>query len=199
MKLSPEFQTQLESLETKYRDVPTGSVVFFGSSSIRLWPVLARAFPAVTIENWGFGGSTLAECAEVFEHFIGPRRPRALVIYAGDNDLARGANPEAVWRALVELLDARDVALGAIPFAFLSLKIAPARASLRNFMEGTNVWCQREIWGREAAQWVDIATPMLDENKEPRIELFAPDLLHLSRAGYDVWNETLRREVSWLV
>lgn len=198
MKLTPEHRAALEALEAKYRDAPTGNVVFFGSSSVRLWPGLARAFPGIAIENWGFGGSTLAECAEAFERFIAPRRPRALLLYAGDNDLALGATPESVWQALVAWMDARDATLGAVETAMLSLKLSPSRVELRAAIEETNLWCQREIWGRETAQWVDVTTPMLGNMGQPRTELFLADQLHLSRAGYDVWNRTLRREVSWL-
>ena len=194
----PEYLAQLETLEAKFRDQPTGNIVFFGSSSIRLWPGLARAFPDVTIENWGFGGSDLSDCAESFERFIVPRAPSGLVIYAGDNDLARGQLPAQVWESLRALMNVRDEKLGEVPTAFLSLKVSPARLDLRAQIEETNVWCQREIWARQNAQWLDVAAAMLGADEQPRRELFMKDELHLSRAGYDVWNEMTRREVSWL-
>ena len=196
--MSSEHLAELEKLATKYRDAPIGNIVFFGSSSIRLWPGLKRAFPDVAIENWGFGGSTLGECVAAFERFIVPRAPSGLVIYAGDNDLALGASPPQIWESLCQLLTMRDAQLGAVQAAFLSLKISPARAELRAQIEEANEWCQREIWARQNARWVDIAAPMLDDDGGPRGELFMRDELHLSRAGYDVWNEVLRREVSWL-
>ena len=189
---------QLEKLAAKYRDEPTGNIVFFGSSSMRLWPGLKRAFPAVAIENWGFGGSTLSEGVEAFERFIVPRAPSGLVIYAGDNDLFLGASPQQVWESLCELMTTRDAQLDEVQTAFLSLKISAARADLRAEIETANEWCQREIWARTNAQWVDISSPMLDDEGAPRAELFMKDELHLSRAGYDVWNEVLRREVRWL-
>src|SRR4051812_43346941 len=116
-----ESESEIAALEAKYASHPTGSTLFYGSSSMRLWPRLQKEFPGVTIENWGFGGSTLAACAHLFERAIVPRQPRAIVFYAGDNDLFLGANPEEVWDSLVRLLDLRDHHLGAIPFAFLSL------------------------------------------------------------------------------
>ena len=194
----PEYLAQLETLEAKHRDKPRGNIIFFGSSSIRLWPGLARNFPDVTIENWGFGGSDLSDCAEAFERFIVPRAPSGLVIYAGDNDLARGQTPQQVWESLCALMNARDELLGEVQTAFISLKISPARLNLRAQIEEANQWCQREIWSRANAQWVDVATAMLGADDQPRRELFVKDELHLSRAGYALWNEVLRREVSWL-
>ena len=194
----PEHLTQLEKIEAKYREIPTGNIVFFGSSSIRLWPGLKRAFPDVEIESWGFGGSNLSECVEAFERFIVPRQPSGLVIYAGDNDLARGALPQDVWASLRTLMISCDKKLDEMPTAFISLKISPARLDLRAQIEECNFWCQRELWARPSVQWLDVATAMLDADGQPRRELFMKDELHLSRAGYDVWNEVLRREVSWL-
>ena len=196
--MSPEHLSELEILQTKFRDAPTGHIVFYGSSSVRLWPGLSRAFPAVTIENWGFGGSTLTECAQGFERFVVPRAPRALLLYAGVNDIGQGDTPTQIWEALRAILDARDAHLGAISTAFLSIKLPPPRVELRAVTEQANDWCQREIWGRDNAQWVDVYHPMLDQNQMPQPRLFAPDQLHLSRAGYDLWDEILRREVKFL-
>jgi lysophospholipase L1-like esterase len=196
--MSQELEPEIATLEAKFAAQPTGNVVFYGSSSMRLWPRLAHDFPAVEIENWGFGGSTLAQCAHFFERSIVPRRPRAIVFYAGDNDLFLGASPEDVWNSLRALLEARDTLLGAIPFAFLSMKPSSARLELMPQIIEANDWCWRETQSRENVVWVDVFSAMLDQNREPRRELFAPDELHLSRAGYALWREILSREVPWL-
>lgn len=196
--MSPEYEAEIAALEAKYAAQPTGSIIFYGSSSMRLWLRLARDFPAIPIENWGFGGSTLAQCAHFFERAIVPRKPRCIVFYSGDNDLFLGASSEAVWESLRALLDCRDELLGPIPFAFLSIKPSPSRMELLPFIVESNEWCSREIAGRENAVWVDVFNPMLEENGAPRGELFVADGLHLSRAGYELWREILRREVTWL-
>ncbi len=196
--MTAEYQSEIAALEAKYAKKSTGNIVFYGSSSIRLWPRLSHDFPAISIENFGFGGSTLADCAQFFERLIVPRKPRAIAFYAGDNDLFLGASPEEVWNSLRALLDGRDALLGAIPFAFLSIKPSPARLQLLPAIIEANQWCWREIQGRENAIWVDVFAAMLDENRAPRRELYAGDGLHLSRAGYAVWKQVLTREVPWL-
>ncbi|MBW3636895.1 MAG: GDSL family lipase [Armatimonadetes bacterium] len=193
-----EYEAEIAALEARYAARPTGNIVFYGSSSMRLWPRLARDFPAVEIENWGFGGSTLAQCTAFFERAVVPRKPRGLVFYGGDNDLFLGASPHDVWNSLGALLDARDALLGAIPFAFLSIKPSPARGELLTQIIESNEWCWREIESRDNALWVDVFTPMLDSDGAQRPELFVADGLHLSRAGYEVWRDVLKREVPWL-
>lgn len=192
------FNSDIAALEGRYASQPTGQIVFYGSSSIRLWPFLAREFPAVPIENWGFGGSNLSDCAHFFERAIVPRQPKGIVFYAGDNDLANGAEPEQVWQSLKTLLDAKDARLPDAQFAFLSLKPSPSRLELRREIEETNEWCEREIASRSNATWVDVFTPMLGEDGWGAREWFMPDLLHLSRAGYGVWNAALKEELAWM-
>lgn len=196
--MTEEFEPEIAALEARFHKKSEGNIVFYGSSSMRLWPRLSRDFPAAEIENFGFGGSTLEQCAHYFERLIGPRRPRGIVFYGGDNDLFLGASPEDVWNSLRAMLDVRDRVLGAIPLAFLSIKPSPARMELWPAIVECNEWCWREIEAREGAQWVDVGSAMLDDTRAPRMELFAPDGLHLSRAGYALWREILAREVSWL-
>ncbi len=193
-----QYDAEIAQLEARYRDFPVGNILFYGSSSMRLWPRLAQDFPGITLENWGFGGATLAQCALYFERIMAQRKPRAIVFYAGDNDLALGAAPGDVLDSLTALLDARDARFGAFPLAFLSLKPSPARLELGSQIAQLNEWCWREMEARENAAYVDIFAPMLNGNRAPRPELYAPDGLHLSRAGYALWREILTREVSWL-
>ncbi len=193
-----EYENDIAALERKYSSQPTGNIVFYGSSSIRLWPSLKREFPEIAIENWGFGGATLWECDLFFERAIVPRAPRGIVFYAGDNDLAKGRTVTQVWEALRDLLDKRDAHLPSVPFAFGALKPSKARAELRAEIEQANEWCQREIASRENCEWLDWYDAMLNESGEPRRELYLADELHLSRAGYDLWNSVLKRDLHWL-
>jgi len=193
------FDSDILALERKYENQPLGQIVFYGSSSIRLWPSLSRAFPKVAIENWGFGGSQLSDCLTFFKQAILPRQPRGIVLYAGDNDLALGQTPAQVWESLRDLLDIHQEAMEQVPFAFLSLKPSPARVHLKSEIEECNEWCQREIASRSFGVWVDVFSPMLaSQSQWGRRALFMNDELHLSRAGYDVWNEVLKRDLDWL-
>jgi len=193
------FDSDILALERKYGNQPKDQIVFYGSSSIRLWPSLSRTFPDAPIENWGFGGAELSDCLYFFERFIISRQPRALVFYAGDNDLALGKSSALVWESLRDLLEIHARAMENVPFAFLSLKPSPARVHLRAEIEECNEWCAREIASRPFGVWVDVFSPMLDSDTQwGRRALFMNDELHLSRAGYDLWNEVLKRELSWL-
>ncbi|CAF3807145.1 unnamed protein product, partial [Rotaria sp. Silwood1] len=71
-----------------------GTVVFFGSSSFRLWSTFSQDFADVPsgVINRGFGGSSLKECWQQFKRVVLPLEPTALIVYAGENDIAGGEN-----------------------------------------------------------------------------------------------------------
>ncbi|WP_245747198.1 hypothetical protein [Frateuria terrea] len=90
-----EWQTEIAAFAAidRLAPAPAGAVLFAGSSSIRLWHTLAADFPELPTINRGFGGSEIADSAYFAEQLIGPYHPRAIVMYAGGNDLADGKSP----------------------------------------------------------------------------------------------------------
>ena len=170
---------------------PRGGVVFIGSSSIRNWTNVAADFPGVPVLNRGFGGSTLADVVFYMDRILLPYRPRLVVLYAGDNDLAAGRSPARVvadYRTFVARLRA---ALPAARVVFVSIKPSPSRRTFIARARETNQRI-RTIIARDTLQtYVDVFTPMLDGAGQPRPELFVADSLHMTRAGYLLWRARL--------
>ena len=170
---------------------PRDGVVFIGSSSIRNWTNVAADFPGVPVLNRGFGGSTLADVVYYMDKILLPYRPRLVVLYAGDNDLAAGRSPARVvadYRAFVARLRA---ALPAARVVFVSIKPSPSRRTFIPRMREANQRI-RAIIARDTLQtYVDVFAPMLDGAGQPRPELFVADSLHMTRAGYLLWRARL--------
>src|SRR5688572_28291176 len=104
-----------------------GGVLFVGSSSIRLWTNIAQDFPNLKVISRGFGGSHLPDTTYFAERIIFPYEPSKIVLYAGDNDIARGRSPEQVaadFRALVEKVHAQ---LPKTKIYYLAVKPSPSR------------------------------------------------------------------------
>jgi lysophospholipase L1-like esterase len=173
--------------------LPERPAVFYGSSSIRMWTDLTTDLGDTRALNLGFGGSTLAACVHFFDRLVPPVYPASLVVYAGDNDLGDGRSPQEVLRSFRSLAELADRSLAAVPFAFVSIKLSPARAGLRNLIRQTNELIQREIQQHSHAYYINVFDAMLDANHQPRRELFLEDGLHLSRAGYKLWAQLLER------
>ncbi|MBC8104612.1 MAG: GDSL family lipase [Cytophagales bacterium] len=174
-------------------------MLFYGSSSIRLWETLGRDLPGLPVVNAGFGGSTLAACTHYFERLVLPVLPRSLVFYAGDNDLGDGQMPDAVLGSLAELHHKIADRLASVPFGFISVKPSIQRFGILDRIHAVNDGARRILATRPQSFYIDVATPMLQNSGLPRPELFADDGLHLSYEGYALWAQVLRCHLSRLV
>lgn len=198
-KLSPfdvdsPFAEELRSFarEEAAGAVPRGAVLFCGSSSIRLWSTLAEDFPELTVINRGFGGSTLADSLAEMEWMILLAQPRAIVLYAGDNDLEHGARPEQVLALFEQFVTRVRARLGEqVPVLFLAIKPSPSRLSNLANIAHANALIRAAISHFPQARFIDVFSEMID-GSQPRAELFEWDDLHLSAAGYEVWTRAVR-------
>lgn len=188
------YEDEVRELEKRRaREAPVAApVVFYGSSTIRLWKTLDQDFPEITLRNLGFGGSTLRACVYYFERLVVPYNPKALVIYAGDNDLGDGQTPEDVFVSYQALWRLSRQIFGPIPFTYISIKPSIARWAIDDRIRRANAAIRAEQEGREQTHWVDIYTAMLGPDGKPKRELYENDGLHLSPAGYRVWTERLK-------
>ena len=172
--------------------LPRDPILFYGSSSIRLWSTLASDFAGLPVVNRGFGGSTLAECVQQMERLVFPLAPRAIAFYAGDNDLDQGVSPERVQALFQEFAARVDDHLGMLPLVFISIKVSPCRARNAANILRTNALIRSTVERWPNARYIDVCSQMLDAAGRVRREFFCEDWLHLSRAGYELWTREVR-------
>ena len=169
---------------------PANAVVFVGSSSIRFWK-LAASFSGMETINRGFGGSGMADIARYADRIVTPYHPRAVVVYAGDNDLAAGQTPEQVRDAYREFVTKVRAKLPSVPIIYISIKPSPSRWQLADKIRSANQLVAEAQKGDANQKFVDVFTPMLGPDGQPRTELFRDDRLHLNERGYKLWAELL--------
>lgn len=191
------FEDEVKLLEKKVAQHQPQSVVFYGSSTIRMWENLATDFPHVDSINLGFGGSTLAACAWYFERLVVPARPRAIILYAGDNDLGEGRQPEEVYLFFCALIDRMHQDLPGVPLWFVGIKPSPARWGIVDAIRATNTLIAAEIKRLPDTNFIDLSSVMLKDG-QPRKELYQADGLHLNPDGYHLWQDQLRQQCNVL-
>lgn len=171
---------------------PPGGVLFVGSSSIRLWTGLETEFQSLpVVVKRGFGGSRMLDCARHLHQLVQPYRPRLVLVYAGDNDLAEGRTPQQVLQAFSAFVDGVRQTLPATRIAYISIKPSPARVALMPRIREANDLIRAYTLQTRNTDFIDVYTPMLDAHGQPRPELFRDDLLHLSPQGYALWKQVI--------
>jgi hypothetical protein len=121
------FEQEVSSLENRRIEFSQRPIIFYGSSSIRLWKTLSQDFIGYPVVNCGFGGSHLSDCVRYVSRLVLRLKPAAVVLYAGDNDLAQGAVADQAFASFRDLYRALRSYSQQMPIAYISVKPSPAR------------------------------------------------------------------------
>lgn len=168
-----------------------GSVVFTGSSTIRLWERLQADFPFIHTVNRGFGGSCYADAARHAARIVSPCNPSLVVTYSGGNDLANGLSPAEIVTHVDALVQNVQSASGKIPMLFIGINSNPSRWDMAQITRQTNSLLAEYVRSNSMLQYVDTFEAMLGADSGPRGELFVEDQLHMNTAGYELWRQIL--------
>lgn len=190
---APGWQKEMAAFEAQDRESPpaAGGIVFVGSSSIRLWD-LKKAFTGLPVINRGFGGSQVADAVAQVDLLVVKHRPRTVVFYAGDNDIAAGKAPAVVaadFRAFVEKVHST---LPQTRIAFIGIKPSLQRWALVGKVREANGYIRAFCEKDDRLGFVDVDGPMLGWDEKPRADLFVADGLHMTSKGYEVWTALVR-------
>lgn len=188
-----KWEKEITAIEAKIKSGESahGSVVFVGSSSIRLWK-LKESFPTLATANHGFGGSQIIDSVHFFERIVKPVQPRMIVVYAGDNDIGQGKSPQTVADDFQQFAKkAKEQLPGCQKIVYIAIKPSVKRWALAEKMTECNQlirgYCEKDA----KLEFLDIWQPMLDSDGQPQADLLREDGLHMTDAGYKIWNDLL--------
>ena len=165
-------------------------VLFFGSSSIRLWKSLKEDFAPLTVVNRGYGGATLRDLHYNYNTVMAHYKPKAFVFYR-DNDLR--TKPEVNISVgelfdLVRLLFKRiEADYPGVPIYFLAVKHSQRREAIRDRQANYNALMREYAEICDQVIYVDTCTPLLTADGQIDTSLFLKDNIHLNSEGYKRW------------
>ena len=178
--------------QDKLSPPPPDGLVVIGSSSIRFWKTLQKEFSAWQITQRGFGGSRLIDVALLAEKLILPYKPRAVMIFAGTNDIAGGVAPATVMTAYRCLVQKIQKSLGDIPILFIGITPTPSRWARWSKSNQVNTEVKQLAAKWSGLTYIDTPSVFLKTGQPPDASLFVSDRLHLSVVGYTLWNSVVK-------
>ncbi|MFO0949138.1 MAG: GDSL-type esterase/lipase family protein [Planctomycetota bacterium] len=191
------FEKAIRAFEQqdKKQPPPEAATLFLGSSSIRLWP-LDTSFPTRPKIHRGFGGSTIADSVHYADRIVIPYRPKQIVFYAGDNDVAAGMSAKDVTADFGKLTAKVFAALPETTIVFISIKPSIQRWKLADVMKEINENVKQMAAKEPRIRFVDVWPAMLGPDGKPIADLFVADGLHLSPKGYELWTSLIEQTLN---
>ena len=191
----PPFQDEIQIFkkEDSIGATPKNAILFVGSSSFRMWTTVQKDFPMHKIVNRAFGGSSFPDLIRYADQVIIPYQPAQVVIYCGDNDLASSdtVTAELVSERFQQLFHLIRQQLPETAIAFVSIKPSPSRQHLLPKVIAANELIKTFLKGQAKTAYIDVFSAMIDQQGNPKPDLFIDDRLHMNQKGYAIWLQVI--------
>jgi len=171
-----------------------GVIVCTGSSSITFWKTLEQDMAPLPVINRGFGGSRIHQVAYYVDRIVVPYHPRAVVLFAGTNDLA-GPKPrtaQQVFEGYLAFVQAVHAALPETPIYYIAITPTPSRWKHWPVVRETNRLIEAHTQTDPRLHFIDMTDAILGPDGKPNRDLFRIDRLHPNQAGYAKWTATIK-------
>ncbi|MFV5687277.1 GDSL-type esterase/lipase family protein [Flavobacterium sp. ZT3R25] len=172
---------------------PGNAILLVGSSSFTKWKDVSSYFPNYTIINRGFGGSTLLDVIRYENDIIFPYKPKQIVIYCGENDIASSDSitGKIVFERFKILYQDIRKEFPKTAIVYISMKPSPSRWKMNERLIDGNERIRKFIKRQDNTLFLSVWEKMLDANKKPIPTIFLKDNLHMNAQGYSIWQKII--------
>ncbi len=182
-----EIKAKIDSIWDNKKE----TIVFTGSSSIRMWRNLQDQFPEDQIINTGFGGSQTSDLKHFLNELILDYNPSQVFIYEGDNDIFAKKRPNVIIETMQGIVHSLKARNPKIKIVLISAKPSISRWHLRGRYKRLNKRLNKLALNTPGVFYADVWTTMLHRRKLKK-DLFIEDGLHMNAKGYDLWYEVIK-------
>lgn len=197
-QLENSYLNEVNAITAKYDtiwDINRETIVFTGSSSVRLWKNLEQSFPNHQIINSGFGGSQSTDLLYFLNDLVFAYNPKKVFIYEGDNDLWAKKRPNQVLDTTEEIIRRIKAHNQSTQIILIAAKPSISRWKIRGKYIRLNRKFKHLANKDILLDYVDVWHPMLN-NKKLIPDIFIEDGLHMNQKGYDIWYKAMKNLVN---
>ena len=182
------FEKEIAVLQRRsaHKQQQQNLIVFYGSSTIRLWDRLQKDFPAHHTLNLGFGGAFIYSLSSHFETLFQGLQPKAIVLYLGGNDLSLGLS---AWEVIDQIRTFIEFVHQKFPSAIIfniSIKPSFERQELLEVIQYINQAVLEMSMRLPYLHQIKLYESLIDKNQQIRSDVLLQDGLHLNKLGYEI-------------
>jgi lysophospholipase L1-like esterase len=169
------------------------TVWFVGSSSFGYWAELEADMQPLHAVNRGVSG---ADIPRLLARWKRPQQfalPRAIVVYAGENDIDRDRTADRVAGDYLALIRSLSAAMPRVPIVMMAIKPSPKRWPERDEQKRLNSKIHGLTEKTPSLHYLDANGGLMSGS------VFGPyywdDGIHLNEAGHKMWAQRIKGEL----
>ena len=152
---------------------PMGAILLTGSSSIARWnDQAAKALAPLTVIARGFGGSMMSDVVHHLDTVALKYKPRAILIYEGDNDTFYGVEEKEIIGSLSKIVDKVHQELPDTRIYVMAVKPSTSRVGVWENAQTVNAAYKEIAKHDPQVYFVDSATPFLKSDGSVMTDIF---------------------------
>ena len=191
-----DFSFEIKNLlskveENKKMEAP---IIFYGSSTIRLWKSLNEDFKDVDVINLGFGGAYIDSLSKNFNLLINFLNPKAIVIYLGGNDLNLSLSPEKIIFKIKKFVEKINEKYPNTNIGYITIKPSVERKNKLSDIKKINKGVKLIANDFPNLVYIDVYNKLLDKGKVTS-KFLLQDGLHLNKEGYKVLTRAVKEKI----
>lgn len=190
------WETSIQTFEAQdRRRLPQpGVIVFTGSSSFTLWSSMEHDLAPLPVLNRGFGGARMQDVVHYAERVVLPYHPRAVVLFAGTNDIAwpNPASAQQVYDGYLAFVRAIHSRLPETPIYFVGITPTPSRWRYWPIVQEANGLICTHTQSDSRLHYIDLTVQLLGPDGKPDRSLYRFDGLHPNQKGYVKWTAVIK-------
>ncbi len=170
-----------------------GGIVFVGSSSFTFWLTMEQDMAPLPVINRGFGGAMLDDVVRYINRIIVPYQPKAIVLFAGANDIVgpRAKSAERVAELFRTFVERVRESLSDVVIFYIAITPTPASWKWWPIAKETNRLIREIVSADPKLRLIDLSDLLLDTNQLPDRSLYASNG-HLNERGYERWTSRIK-------
>ena len=169
-------------------------IIFYGSSTIRLWKSLNEDFKDVNVINLGFGGAFIDSLSKNFNLLINFLNPKAIVIYLGGNDLNLNLSPREIIFKIKKFIEKIYNKYPDTNIGYITIKPSLEREKKLSDIKKINEGVKLITDDFPNFIYIDIYERLLVNGKVTS-KFLLQDGLHLNKKGYKILTQAVKEKI----
>jgi len=191
-----DFSYEIKKLQKKTEKNKNlkSPMIFYGSSTIRLWKSLNEDFKNSNVVNLGFGGAYIDSLSKNFEVLMNFAKPKAIIIYLGGNDLNLNLTPREIIFKIRKFIQKVNQKYPNAIIGYITIKPSIERKKRIEDIKQINNGIKKISNNFPYLLYIDVYNKLLDKGKVTS-KFLLQDGLHLNTAGYKILVDAVKEKI----
>ena len=161
-----------------------------------MWATLEGDFPGYDVVKCGYGGSRTADILYFFDRVVRPYDYKTIVLFCGINDINARIPADTIVQNVKGFIGKTSEYKPSAHILLLSNTVSVSKRLNYEKIVNLNERYRELAQKYDQVKYVDVFTPLLNQDGSIRPELYSADSTHMNPSGYKIWTGIIAKSLA---